>query len=206
MQVIPFFDKPCIVGAPAAELARPCKRQRGQYVNARVGRSTSGPVCGDCDSHSSALGVEIPVSEDFCVVLALLYCLVILGLLDLARLAADAIKADMAGAQKWKDMDAGRGVNNALRGLLTTRHTEIKVEKLSKHFVSRKGLRIYDVVHGWMLDEKRTGVYICFTTFHAIAVDTDAKKIYDPCFPTPKPLSDICTYSLTEKCWRLSCA
>ncbi len=93
MQVIPFFDKPCIVGAPAAELARPCKRQRGQYVNARVGRSTSGPVCGDCDSHSSALGVEIPVSEDFCVVLALLYCLVILGLLDLARLAADAIKA-----------------------------------------------------------------------------------------------------------------
>ena len=142
VQVIPFFDKPCIVGAPPAELARPCKRQRGQFVNARVGRSTSGPVCGDCDSHSSALGVEIPVSEDFCVVLALLYCLVILGLLDLARLAADAIKADMAGAQKWKDINAKTAVNNALQGLLTTRHTEIKVEKLSKHFVSRKGVYI----------------------------------------------------------------
>ena len=65
---------------------------------------------------------------------------------------------------------------------------------------------IHEVVHKWLLVEACRGVYICFTVFHAIAVETDAKKIYDPCFPTPRPLSDICTCPLTVKCWRLSCA
>ena len=38
-------------------------------------------------------------------------------------------------------------------------------------------MRIHDVVREWLLDEARTGVYICFNKFHAMAVDTDAKKM-----------------------------
>lgn len=101
-------------------------------------------------------------------------------------------------------MNAGRGVNNALQELLRGRHSEITAKKIPSRPL--KGMRIYDVIHEWLLGKAPPGVYICFTTFHAIAVDTNAKKINDPCFPTPKPLSDICTYPLTEKCWRLSCA
>ena len=70
----------------------------------------------------------------------------------------------------------------------------------------RKGMRIHDVAHQWLLDEERRGVYTCFAKFHAIMVDADARKIYDPCFPTSMALSAeaICKYPLTEKCWRLS--
>ena len=69
-------------------------------------------------------------------------------------------------------------------------------------------MRIHDVAHQWLLDEERRGVYTCFAKFHAIMVDADARKIYDPCFPTSTALyaEAICKYPLTEKCWRLSCA
>ena len=76
------------------------------------------------------------------------------------------------------------GVNNALQELLRGRHTEIKVEK---HFACPRK-RIHDVAHQWLLDEERRGVYICFAKFHAIMVDADARKIYDPCFPTSMAL------------------
>ena len=50
-------------------------------------------------------------------------------------------------------------------------------------------MRIHDVAHQWLLDEERRGVYTCFAKFHAIMVDADARKIYDPCFPTSMALS-----------------
>ena len=52
----------------------------------------------------------------------------------------------------------------------------------------RKGMRIHDVAHQWLLDEERRGVYTCFAKFHAIMVDADARKIHDPCFPTSMAL------------------
>ena len=55
------------------------------------------------------------------------------------------------------------------------------------------------------LNEAPSGVYICFTKSHAITVDTNAKKIYNPCFPTSEPLSAIRKHALV-KCWQLSCA